>query len=178
MDKKVTDFKLANAIAIAEDFLNYTHDLYSSFVICGSIRRMVPTVHDVDLVVIPKTRFLFSSQLQSKIFKSKQDGKSIKKIREGAKIIELSYECDKNAGSPIQIDLNIANKETFEVLKLIKTGSAMHNVKLCTIAKERGWKLKVSGEGLYDKKDQLVANTENGILFELLAKIPPPDERF
>jgi len=81
-----------------------------------------------------------------------------------------------------QIDLYIATPFNFDVLKLIRTGSANHNKKLCFLALRNGWKLKANGEGLLlltpNNAGALITITsERGILEKLLGKYIEPEQR-
>jgi DNA polymerase/3'-5' exonuclease PolX len=127
--------------------------------IVGSIRRKRPIVNDLDFVVIPKMSFYNS--LHS------LNGVSI--LRSGVKMTQLIYK-------DVQIDIYYANEGNFEVLRLIRTGSAEHNKRLCTEARNRGMILHADGRGLY-KGDKMIACTEEGILKTLLGKYIKPEER-
>ena len=52
----------------------------------------------------------------------------------------------------------------------------MHNIKLCSNAKAKGWHLYANGKGLY-AGDKMIDNTEKGILEKLIGKWIPPEER-
>lgn len=75
----------------------------------------------------------------------------------------------------ISIDLYVANEKNFECLKLIRTGSALHNIKLCSHAKRRGWQLKANGEGLITKDN--ILHGEKEILTALLGGYIEPKYR-
>ena len=77
----------------------------------------------------------------------------------------------------LKIDCYLANNKNFEVLKLIRTGSKEHNIKLTTEALKQGKQLKFS-EGLIDKKTKkLIANTEEGVFKELGMEFKQPKDR-
>jgi DNA polymerase/3'-5' exonuclease PolX len=148
---------------IAVKVANDIRDITTRIEIVGSIRRGKAMVHDIDLVVIPKNAFTFSSDLVRKI------PAHTKIIKQGDKMIQFEYE-------GIQIDVYIANEKNYEVLRLIRTGSSSHNVRLCTIAKSKGWVLHADGRGLYIG-DKMIDNTEKGILEKLLGKWVEPKNR-
>jgi DNA polymerase/3'-5' exonuclease PolX len=52
--KKDLDPKFAREVAV--DFLDKTKDLYGRVEIAGSLRRLEPIVHDVDIAVLPGSR--------------------------------------------------------------------------------------------------------------------------
>ncbi len=93
---------------------------------------------------------------------------AIPKIPIKEKIIRMPFK-------DITIDMYIANEKNFECLKLIRTGSAKHNIKLCAIAKRRGWKLNANGDGLYTNDKVLCGERE--ILFALLGRDIDPKDR-
>jgi DNA polymerase/3'-5' exonuclease PolX len=86
----------------------------------------------------------------------------------------------------MMIDLYLADETTYETLVLIRTGSKDHNIRLTTLSKGKGWKLKASGAGLVrtngkEGKDEeileVIDRTEDGILQKLLGRVPKPEER-
>lgn len=154
--------KLEQANKIAGDFIQGISDLISSVEVCGSIRRQRPFPKDIDIVLIPKNSLTF------KVDFIKRFKKSVKQV--GDKLIRLEYKRE-------QVDIYLANKKTFETLKLIRTGSMEHNIKLCTIAKNRNWHLYADGRGLYDENKNLISNTEKGILEALLNNYIEPEDR-
>jgi len=147
--------KLDEARTIAQNFVLGIFDHVEVVEIVGSIRRQKPEVNDIDLVVIPKESFW----TKVKEFNLKRSGK---------KIIEL----DLNG---IQVDIYIATKENFEVLRLIRTGSAEHNIKLCMEARKKGWKMYANGQGLETNNGWVVG--EEAILKELCGKYIEPQNR-
>lgn len=155
--------ELKEARRIGEEFLKLIDNSIVKGEICGSIRREKDLVHDIDLVVLPQNQFTFAGDLLIKL------PTPSKIIKQGNKLIQIKYQ-------DVQVDIYLANKINYEVIKLIRTGSANHNVKLCSIAKRKGWHLYANGKGLYDG-DDLITNTESGILIKLLGKDVPPKER-
>jgi len=129
--------------------------------IVGSIRRGKEMVHDIDIVIIPN---LFPSMIITRLMRDCEIEK------QGNKIIAGNY-------MGIPFDIYLANKDTFETLKLIRTGSKEHNIKLCKRAKEKGWKLKADGTGLVDEIGNIIDNTERGILNKLLGGYIDPEGR-
>lgn len=126
--------------------------------VCGSIRREKPEVKDIDIVLIPRQGIDLQGYIKNR-FNCLQMGK---------KIIRLKY---KEA----DIDIYVATNENFETLKLIRTGSALHNKKLCSIAKSRNWRLHADGQGLETDKGWFVG--EEPILTALLGKYVEPRDR-
>jgi len=77
----------------------------------------------------------------------------------------------------VRVEIYLTNEENWEVIKLIRTGSANHNRKLCFLAKVRGLSLKANGKGLVDKEEKVISNTEEGILKNLLGTYIEPKDR-
>lgn len=125
--------------------------------IAGSIRRKKPNPRDIDLVIIPKNLSEVKRMLPHPF---KRDGNKI-----------ISGYIDS-----IPYDIYVATPSNFEVILLWRTGSARHNIKLSTMAKQKGWKMKLS-QGLFDENDKLIDNTERGIIEKILGKYVEPTER-
>ncbi len=149
--------ELQKAEEIAKEFINKIQDECIKVEVLGSIRRRKPQVKDIDLLIIPKNILFLSSPTFT-----------IPISKRGEKLIRASYE-------GIQIDIYLANQDNWEVLKLIRTGSAEHNRNLCLLAIKNGWKLKANGEGLITDKGTI--KTERGILEALLGKYIEPEDR-
>jgi DNA polymerase (family 10) len=143
----------------ANEFVEQIRDGCERFEICGSIRRRKPLIRDIDVVLIPKPAVFWPKMAQ---FNAKTKGE---------KLVQIIYQ-------GMQIDLYMATPETFETLRLIRTGSSYHNKLLCMKAQARGWHLHANGKGLVDSEGKVIADTEDGILQALLGKVPHPTERF
>ena len=149
---------LNEAITIAEELKTYFLNHANKVEIVGSIRRKKEFVNDIDFVVIAKPFFVNS------LFNL-----NIKMRKLGKKLLEFAYK-------DVQVDVYFANEENFEVIKLIRTGSANHNIKLCSLAKNKGMHLFADGQGLW-KGFEKVSDTEEGILKELLGEYIEPEMR-
>ncbi len=119
----------------------------------GSIRRRKAEVKDIDIVCIPKNPRTFLCGIPAK--------------QRGAKIIRFDY-----IGAPL--DVYIAQEDNYEVLRLIRTGSAAHNTRLAMLARKKGWQLQFD-KGLVTPNGEI--RTEAGILEALLGHMPEPGER-
>jgi DNA polymerase/3'-5' exonuclease PolX len=147
---------LEEARTKAEAFLSKIMPECRRAEIVGSIRRKRPMVHDIDIVAIPARQpFLFTIPASAR----------------GPAIIRTSYQ-------GMNVDIYIATEETYGCLRLIRTGSAAHNIKLCGLAKRRGWQLKANGDGLIMPGNPgFTFHQEDAILKAILGKIPTPEER-
>jgi DNA polymerase/3'-5' exonuclease PolX len=178
---------LKDAKDIADEVCHLLGKHFEKMTVCGSIRRKKPEVNDIDIVAIPKNKYNFGDPtlsdniraLDPEGFRLAQNRKAGNdRFLDGPAIKRFYYK-------GIMVDLYLANEKTYEVLVLIRTGSAAHNVRLTTLAKGKGWKLKAGGEGLVrvegeGKNEKIVEDidsTENGILLKLLGRVPLPEER-
>lgn len=128
--------ELEKARTIADEIVSQLKPFCSKIEVAGSIRRRRPTVNDIDLVCIPSKQGAFLGVLQ---------GLGRIKIG-GGKIIRIDMEFTKG----IDLDVYIAAPATWATLLLIRTGSASHNISLCTRAKKMGMKLHADGSGLFE----------------------------
>lgn len=182
--KKICRDLLMNQGQLATHFKNYA--------VCGSIRRQCETVHDIDIVAIPKPEseykfgeFSLSTWIEildpNGFRESKKGNQDVKRFLNGHAIKRFRY-------AEAMIDLYLADETTFETLKLIRTGSKQHNIRLTILAREKGLKLFASGKGLckirggiYNNEPEeiisVVESTEDGILQYLLKTLPKPEDR-
>lgn len=187
---------LQEAKSICQDLIMGSGKLarhFSKWTVCGSIRRKCDSVKDIDIVAIPKPEseykfgeFGISGWITildpTGHSESTKNGKQdVSRFLDGALIKRFQYK-------GISVDLYLADELTFETLKLIRTGSKEHNIRLTTLARSKGLKLFASGKGLCKIKGgiynnepeeitEIVENTEAGILVELLGRYPEPEDR-
>jgi len=76
----------------------------------------------------------------------------------------------------VQVDLYNATPKTFGIHKLIRTGSAEHNVWLARYAISKGFRLKYS-EGILKEGSVVAGDTEESIFKVLGLPCPKPEER-
>ena len=133
--------------------------------IAGSIRRAKPIVNDIDIVLVEKPEAtLLMSSLLFNIGIVKLNGPEIKRL----------YLPEDN----INVDIYIATPATWAMLLLIRTGSKENNIRLCGLARGKGWHLKASGEGLFDEVGNRIAgDTEESIYQALGIPYQEPEER-
>lgn len=150
---------------IAEEILEKIMPYMIKGEIAGSIRRKKPEVHDIDLVILPKSEFMIMENIKKVL-------KSYGLIEmEGNQIIRVKGKSDE------EIDCYITNEKNYEILLLIRTGSAKHNIKLAKKAISLGMKLDFS-KGLIDSKTgKVIANTEKSIFEALNEPYAEPEER-
>ena len=132
--------------------------------VAGSIRRRKPDPRDVDIVLIPKDLWNLHNEIMGlcKPFPATMSGKKIMRIKVNG----------------TQIDFYFADETTRATLLLIRTGSVENNIRLCGIAKKKGWHLAASGDGLFDENGVRIAgNTEQSIYAALGLQYQEPPER-
>lgn len=131
--------------------------------VAGSIRRHKAWVNDIDLVLIPNDLWDIHTELvKLGDGQLKMAGKKIMRVMVG----------------DIQVDVYIADGETWATLLLIRTGSAQNNIRLCSLAKKRGWHLAASGDGLFDENGQRIAGDSEESIYQALGLLyQEPGER-
>jgi len=129
--------------------------------VAGSIRRSKLWVNDIDLVLIPHDLWNLHAELM-KLGQLKMSGKKIMRVIVGS----------------TQVDIYIANEATWATLLLIRTGSKENNIRLCSRAKDMGWHLAASGDGLFnDKGERIAGDSEESIYGALGLPYQWPEER-
>jgi DNA polymerase (family 10) len=137
------------ARAVARKIVEELRPACDRIEIAGSLRRGNPVVHDIDLVLLPKTlseEFSLggSTPLEALLGHLVERG-SLASVRGRDKV-----KCFVATKTGIPIDLYVARQETWATLLLIRTGSKEHNIRLAQRAKELGMKLRASGDGIED----------------------------
>ncbi len=144
---------IQEARRIAEAFVRLIRSQCERVEIVGSIRRGKARVNDIDIVAIPKNPRRFQYRMQSQAV--------------GLGIFVFEFLGAK-------IDLFLATRQNYGVSKLIRTGSAQFNMRLCLAAKKKGWVLDFT-RGLVTDKGEI--RTEEAILRSLLGRVPNPRDR-
>ena len=145
---------LAQAEKLAAELVSELGPVCHRIDIVGSIRRRVPEVKDIDLVIIPGDGQGLFGNLDTRL---RQMGCQFG----GPKIRRLVY---KGA----MVDIYIATPETWATLLLIRTGPTRQNVRLCARARSMGMQLKAGGQGLVDDLGHRVAGVTEASIFEAL----------
>jgi len=162
--------ELTKARAIAEEIKDLLAPVCKKVEIAGSIRRQKPFVRDIDVVLIPTNQGQLLYRLQQ-----------LGQIKSGkAKLIRVEP-CKYG----IPLDIYVATPETWATLLLIRTGSARHNIRLCSLARDKGMKLHADGSGLFRIEAQgcegvearLAGETEESIFQALEIPYKEPQER-
>jgi len=133
--------------------------------VAGSIRRRRPWVNDVDIVLVAADPWQLH-QAVLRLGQAKVAGSKIMRVMMG----------------DTQVDIYFATEDTWATLLLIRTGSAQHNIHLCSLAKEKGMKLHADGSGLFALDDfgverRVAGDTEASIFAALGLPYKRPEER-
>lgn len=73
-----------------------------------------------------------------------------------------------NIAGGIQIDLYFATEKTWNTLLLIQTGPKENNIRLCKLAKQRGWHLHANGEGLFNQYGMRIGGDSEMDIYDAL----------
>lgn len=153
--------QLARAQKIAEEIQKRLSPYCSRIQVAGSVRRKKPVVNDIDFVLIPSDPWNLQHEIAG-MGQVKMSGTKITRVMVGS----------------VQVDFYFATEETWATLLLIRTGSAENNIKLCSLAKKKGWHLAASGEGLFNENSQRIAgDTEQSIYEALELPYQEPERR-
>jgi len=145
--------------------------------IAGSIRRECAEVNDIDIVLIPKPGAMKDIKTLCLETWADQDAGLLtgdeQKPKWGDRMAVFWHK------GKTQIDLYFADAHTWQTLLLIRTGSKEHNIKLCSIAKEKGMALAADGSGVYAdrQREKQVRVTCEADIFEALGVdyVEPPE---
>ena len=152
--------ELEKARKIAEEVKAKLSPVCDKIEIVGSIRRNKPFVHDIDMVCLPNNQgqFIYALQQLGKITMG------------GQKLIRCQM-------GFLMLDVYVATPETWATLLLIRTGSAEHNIRLCSQARAMGMKLHADGSGLEKNGDIIASESEEAIFKALGMPYIPPERR-
>ena len=166
--KKITleELEFSEATQIAEEVKFQVGRYCEKIVVVGSLRRNKPKVRDVDFVVV--TTDLDWHNLGQELRRMKT-----KKVTAGNKIIKTLYPVKDKY---FQLDFYRASNDNFEVIKLIRTGSADHNMWLAQLAISKGMRIKFS-QGLIKDEKVIAGKTEEGIFEALEIPYKEPKDR-
>ena len=145
------------AEAVVKQISPYCHRIE----VVGSVRRRRPWVNDIDFVLIPSDLWNLHHEIMG-LGQVEMGGSKIIRVMVGS----------------VQVDIYIASEETWATLLLIRTGSVENNIRLCSIAKKRGWRLAASGDGLFNENGLRVAGDSEESIYEALGlPYQRPEER-
>lgn len=154
--------KLEEAKKIADEVVAHLSPFCKRIEVAGSIRRKRPIVGDVDIVLIPSDLWNINREILA-LGPVKMSGMKIQRVE--------SYK-------GIPIDIYFATDESWATLLLIRIGSKENNIRLCSLAKKRWWRLAANGDGLFNEKGERIAGDTEASIFEALGlAYQPPEAR-
>ena len=163
--------KLLEATQIANELVNKLRPYCDRIEVAGSIRRARPEIRDIDIVAIPNEEKITAAGYFGRQHLISAVAQNSPGQRNGPDMASFKYQ---NA----PVDIYWATPSTWGTLLLIRTGSKAHNIKLCTLAKSRGCRLKASGEGFFDEcKRRIAGDTEAGLFYALGLPFIHPGQR-
>lgn len=156
------------AFSIVEQLKNYCEKIE----VVGSIRRKRPYVGDIDIVLIPHHGCM--DNIKDICLGFHPIFGDFDAPKWGERMASFIYK--ENTG----VDLYFADAYSWPYIKLIRTGSAQHNIFLCSHAKSKGLYLAADGSGLFKtrlKTDRVRVDEESDIFKELGLNWKEPEER-
>jgi len=162
--KVLTSLEYAKARAVALQVEKTIKPLCDGLEIVGSIRRKKPLIGDCDFVA------LATDANWAKIVQTLRKSKV---ICSGPSLIKLNYPFE---GCFFQVDFYRATLQTFGIQKVIRTGSADHNMWLAGCALSKGYRLKYS-VGLIKDSVTVAGDTEESVFSALDLPCPEPQQR-
>lgn len=134
--------------------------------LAGSLRRRKETIGDIDLIITANEKD--RKKIISKLTNMSGIEKVIAAGRTKASIVLKEQQ--------VQVDVRIVSDHEFGAAMLYFTGSKEHNIKLRSIAKERGF--KINEYGIFNEQDEwLAGETEEEIYRFLGMNYIPPEKR-
>ncbi len=155
---------LGIALPLAEDIVRRISKIPGTkgTAIAGSVRRMKETIGDIDILT------------------ESRDGERVVKAFTSLPFVKEVLAAGDTKGSVvlengIQVDLRVVEPESYGAALLYFIGSKAHNIKLRTIALEKG--LKINEYGIFRGDKKIAGETEKGIYETLGLQWIPPEIR-
>ncbi len=154
---------LGVALPIVSEIVEYMKPVCKSISPCGSLRRMKETIGDIDILC------------------TSQDMKNvIKRFVEYPGTSRVIAEGDTKGSiivkeKSLQIDLRVVEPDSYGAALQYFTGSKQHNIKLRTLAKEKG--LKISEYGVFKGEKKIAGKTEQDVYEVFKMPVIPPELR-
>jgi len=171
--KKVEKLNLAQAEGIAGLVVSLTGAWCKKIEVVGSIRRKRPEIHDIDLVV--QTYEDEHDEHWKGLKDSMITMAGVKVILNGDEIFRTLLPLE--GGEWVQVDFYRAKPETYGIHKLVRTGSAEHNIWLAKYAIKKGMRLQYSIGLVSADKDITVGETEEAVFEKLKLPFIKPELR-
>jgi DNA polymerase/3'-5' exonuclease PolX len=164
--KVLTELNLERAETIANEVKCEIEGLCDRIEVVGSIRRKKQKVHDIDFVLLASD--INWKEIVQVLKRSKATISCA-----GNAVIKTLYPYNK---IQFKVDFYRAKPSTYGLHKLIRTGSAEHNMWLAGYAISKGFRLKYS-QGLLKDDNVVSGESEEGVFKALNLSCPAPHER-
>ena len=157
---------LGNAYPVAERARKYVEEHADLRLISlgGSLRRMKDTIGDIDILAgsndVKTVMDAFTSYPEVEEIVERGPTKAVVRLKDGT-----------------QVDLRVVEEEAYGAALQYFTGSKDHNIKLRSLAIDKGWKLNEYGLFKKDLTEVVARGTEEDIYKALGLKIMPPELR-
>ncbi|MFZ2784690.1 MAG: nucleotidyltransferase domain-containing protein [Sediminibacterium sp.] len=160
---------LKDALKIGNDIINCIRKIpgVEQASLAGSLRRKKDTIGDIDIVIEAEPR------KRKRIIEQFVKLPAIKRIlvKGPTKVSVLLLKGD------VQVDCRLVSKDEFGAALLYFTGNKEHNIKLRTLAKERGYKINEYGIFHLKTHRKMAGATEEDMYAFLQMKFIPPEQR-
>jgi DNA polymerase (family X) len=135
--------------------------------LAGSLRRKKETIGDIDIIIMAEPQY--RKKIVGRFITLPQVEKVLAKGTTKASVV-LKKE-------NVQVDIRLVHDYEYGAAMLYFTGSKEHNIKLRTIARDRGY--KINEYGIFDVASgkRLTGSTEEEIYRFLNLKYIPPEQR-
>ncbi len=154
---------LGLALPVVSEIVDYMKPVCQDISPCGSLRRMRETIGDIDILCTSTDRKKVIERFVNYPGKSSIIAEGETK---GSIIVKENL---------LQVDLRVVESESYGAALQYFTGSKDHNVKLRTIAREKGLKINEYGVFLDDKK--IAGKTEEEVYKVFGMPLIPPELR-
>jgi len=171
--KKIEKLNLKTAEDIAGIVVSLVDAWCKQIDIVGSIRRKKAEIHDIDLVV--QTYEDEHNEHWKGLKDSMITMAGVKVILNGDEIFRTLLPLE--GGQWVQVDFYRAKPETYGIHKLVRTGSAGHNIWLAKYAIKKGMRLQYSIGLVSADKDITVGKTEEAVFEKLKLPFIKPEFR-
>lgn len=169
LDEKSTRTPLREVEKRANEILQVIQKIrgVEKVIIAGSIRRRKETIGDIDMLV--QTELNQRKKVVTLLLNHLPIAKVLAKG-----ITKLSMIL---SGHAMQLDIRLVTRDEFGAALLYLTGSKEHNIRLRTLARERGY--KINEYGLFDIKTgkKIAGKTEEDMYAALQMRYIPPEQR-
>lgn len=152
---------------VAEELKRRLEPCCERIEIAGSLRRQLPDVSDIELLVVPKREgkgdFLHRA-LMRLIFDNVLD---YRRSKRGSRMYGPQNKFLLHVESGIPVDIFCTTEESWPMALVIRTGPKESNIAIATAAQRKGWRLKAYGSGFDTPNGPIRCHSERKV-FELV----------